>query len=147
MRKSELIEILNSIKGDPHVGLDVFTNHGSEFWAMSKHLIHTNDNGQSLALTTCRLRSALPASRQIKVKIPGVDSLDCNVKTVLQKFTDKYDITNIDVNTDFKNESLQEFLCSTVYADPSELIRLLEDMLRLFNKKELNQKYGVVVTK
>lgn len=144
MRKSEFIKLLERVPGDPAVGLDVLTNKGSEFWGIGSHCIHTNDGGKTLALTTCRQRAAIPANKLIKVKIPGVDSVACDLKSVLLEFTEKYDISQIPDDYDFGDYSLQEFLCSQVYDDIGQLVRLLEDMLRLFKSDKLRQKYGVL---
>lgn len=140
LTKKLLIKELEKIPNDPLIGLNVLTNQGSEFWQCGKAHLKLMDNGQTLALFQLRLKKALPSRVQMHQAIPSVDSINADIASALKQFVDRYDFDS--QFSDIDDGQVQYMILHVIRKDIQELIRLNDDFVRLFNKKELTQEFS-----
>lgn len=139
LTKKSLIKELEQVQGDPLIGINVLTDQGSEFWQIGKRHLKLMDRGQTLALFQCRLKKALPIRVQMNVTTPSVDSVQADIKDAVAQLTDRFDI---DLQIDnIEDIDLQYTILSIIRKDIQELVRLSDDFVRLFKKKELANEF------
>jgi len=145
MDKKHFIKALEAIPGNPEIGVNVIQNVGpSEFWSISKRAFKLLDNGQNLMIFQVRQKRAIPARQTLHLANPVVDSVDCTLDNVFQQLDERYDIdTNGDPHS-LSETQIKEICLEAIHKDIAELIRLNDDLLCMFNDKELTKKYTVV---
>lgn len=152
MRVSELEIWLKSVKqkfkgSDPEIGIDVLTGKHIEFWAMNLDGAHYIEKDNCVSLFQARLRSAIPKGALLKVKVPGLDSLECNLHDAIVRFTEEYEVKGNLQEWQEQNVDMQEFTVAVIKDDVSRLVRLSEDLLCIYNRDDLIEKYRLLVTK
>ena len=145
MDKKHFIKALEAIPGNPEIGVNVIQNTGSsEFWAIGKGAIKVLDHGQTCMVFQVRQKRAVPARQTLHLANPVVDSVDCTLDNVFQQLDERYDIdTNGDPHS-LSESQIKEICLEAIHKDIAELIRLNDDLLCMFNDKELTKKYTVV---
>lgn len=147
MDKKKFIKILESIQGNPDIGINVLTNEGSEFWVIDKHSLRLQFGGSELSLFQCRLKNPLPARVALKLKAPAVDSIDTTLETVIAEFLENFDMTCKDAEDqdhildDFSSSEVQEICLQAIRDEITKLLRLNEDMIRVLGNKKEHQKF------
>ena len=146
MDKKHFIKHLEKITGNPTIGFNVLTGRGngentSEFWVLDKKSLTLVDNKANLSLCTLRLKKALPARLQAKQKTPAVDNIECDVDSVFDKFQSRYDIKKEDIENE-TIENLETMFLGVINQDLEDVLRLRDDLLRLFNNNKLDMIYG-----
>ena len=152
MRVSELEIWLKSVKqkfkgSDPEIGIDVLTGKHIEFWSMNLDGAHYIEKDNCVSLFQVRLRSAIPRGALLKVKVPGLDSLECNLHDAIARFTEEYEVKGSLQEWQEQNIDMQEFTVAVIKEDVSRLVRLSEDLLCIYNRDDLIEKYSLLVTK
>lgn len=152
MRVSELEIWLKSVKqkfkgADPEIGIDVLTGKHIEFWSMNLDGAHYIEKDNCVSLFQARLRSAIPRGALLKVKVPGLDSLECNLHDAIVRFTEEYEVKGSLQEWQEQNIDMQEFTVAVIKEDVSRLVRLSEDLLCIYNRDDLIEKYSLLVTK
>ena len=117
MNKSKYIKALEKIEGDPHIVINVLCSDGSsEAWGIDDHFLKLVDNGRNLSLFQVRTKEPINKRLAKKVQALGVKSVNCDLKSCLEKWREKFDlpqdcdIKNYDVDdlTDYKSKLQEE---------------------------------------
>ena len=100
-----------------------------------------------LSLFQVRLRSPIPRGALLKVKVPGLDSLECNLHDAIARFVEEYEVSGDLKAWQEQDIDMQEFTVAVIKEDVSRLVRLSEDLLCIYNRDDLIEKYSLLVTK
>lgn len=142
MTNKELKKLLDKLPDSTEIGLNVLTDVGTEFWSLSMAKVMRMDGGETLALGQIRLRKALPSRVLLKVDTPGADGIDVDPDGVIDRVRARYAFNEDDVKN-ASPEDLQVLMLGAVRKDLQELVRLNDDLLRLYNNKKLTQRFKV----
>lgn len=152
MRVSELKAWLKRVENefdgsDPEIGIDVLAGKHIEFWSMNLDGAHFIKKDNCLSLFQVRLRSPIPHGALLKVKVPGLDSLECNLHDAIARFVEEYEVSGDLKAWQEQDIDMQEFTVAVIKDDVSRLVRLSEDLLCIYNRDDLIEKYSLLVTK
>lgn len=142
MRKKDLLKILDKLPDNTEIGLNVYTDVGTEFWGLDMSKVKVMDGGRTLSLGQLRQRKALPTRKLLKIDTPGADCINFEPEEVLNRFCDRYDIDDLKTD-DISADELQELMLLTIRKDLQELVRLNDDLLRMYNDKKFTQRFRV----
>lgn len=150
MDKKKLIKVLESIQGDPKIGINVLTSDSTEFLELEKRALLLQAGGHELSLFQCRLKNQLPARVALKLKVPPVESIDTSLETVFAEFLENFEFiapegTDMDhLLDDFSSDEVQELCLQAVRDEVTKLVKLNEDMIRVLGNKKEHQKFHLI---
>lgn len=126
MRVSELKAWLKSVEdefdgSDPEIGIDVLAGKHIEFWSMNLDGAHFIKKDNCLSLFQVRLRSPIPRGALLKVKVPGLDSLECNLHDAIARFVEEYEVSGDLKAWQEQDIDMQEFTVAVIKDDVSKL--------------------------
>ena len=99
------------------------------------------DNGANLALFQVRTKAPLIKRLARKLQCPSVESVQCNLKTALKRWCDKFDFEGCSADTDWDQYDIQDLVLSSLHNEIEELVRLNQDLIRVFGNKEEHKKW------
>lgn len=140
MLKKLLIKHLQSIPGNPEIGINVLTNKGSEFWGFSKANFKPMDKGTTYALHQIRLKDPIPRRILATHGIFSCVSVDCTKEDIKRKIDERYDIVGNAPDDMTETEAL-ELIFDVIMNDLEELLRMRDDFLALLANDEFKKKY------
>ena len=131
MRVSELKAWLKSVEdefngSDPEIGIDVLAGKHIEFWSMNLGGAHFIKKDNCLSLFQVRLRSPIPRGALLKVKVPGLDSLECNLHDAIARFVEEYEVSGDLKAWQEQDIDMQEFTVAVIKEDVSRLVCLAD---------------------
>ena len=139
MNKSKYIKALEKIEGDPHIVRNVLCSDGSsEAWGIDDNSFKIVDGGANLALFQVRTKEPINKRLARKVQAIGVKSVNCDLKSCLEKWREKFDIPQ---DCDIKNYDVQDLILFSIRKEIAEHVTLNDDFIRLFGNKAEHLKY------
>lgn len=139
MNKSKYIKALEKIEGDPHIVINVLCSDGSsEAWGIDDHFLKLVDNGRNLSLFQVRTKEPINKRLAKKVQALGVKSVNCDLKSCIEKWREKFDLPQ---DCDIKNYDVQDLILFSLRKEIAELVTLNDDFIRLFGNKAEHLKY------
>lgn len=140
MLKKLLIKHLQSIPGNPEIGLNVLTNKGSEFWGFCKPNFKSMDGGLTYALHQIRLKDPIPRRELAHYHVFSCVSADCTKETIKRKIDERYDIVG-EAPEDMTKQEALELVFDVIMDDIEELLRMRDDFLALIADDDFKKKY------
>lgn len=141
MLKKLLIKHLQSIPGNPEIGLNVLTNRGSEFWGFCKPNFKVMDGGLTYALHQIRLKDPIPRRELAHYHVFSCVSADCTKETIKQRISERYQIMG-DAPEGMTDQEALEVIFDVIMQDIEELLRMRDDFLALIANDDFKKKYG-----
>lgn len=142
MDKKHYIKALEKVPGNPQIVINVVCNDGSsEAWGIDDNSFKFVDNGTNLALFQVRTKAPLIRRLARKLQCPSVESVQCNLETALKRWCDKFDFEGRSADTDWDQYDIQDLVLSSLHNEIEELVRLNQDLIRVFGNKEEHKKW------
>ena len=131
MDKKHYIKALEKVPGNPQIVVNVLCNDGrSEAWGI-------DDN------SLFQVRTKAPLIRRLarKLQCPSVESVQCTLETALKRWCDKFDFEGCSADTDWDQYDIQDLVLSSLHNEIEELVRLNQDLIRVFGNKKEHEKW------
>ena len=140
MDKKHYIKALEKVPGNPQIVVNVVCNDGrSEAWGIDDNSFKFVDDGVFLALFQVRPKAPLIRRLARKLQCPSVESVQCNLETALKRWCDKFDFEFEGCNWD--KYDIQDLVLSSLHTEIEELVRLNQDLIRVFGNKDEHKKW------